>query len=83
MSCNCTSYTPEQLKDAKDAYFRIASGQNVTVVIDQNGERIEYQKVNLSVLADLIRRMEMELRACGMLDGGLHGQGYRPLRVYF
>ena len=42
MSCNCTSYTPEQLKDAKDAYFRIASGQNVTVVIDQNGERIEF-----------------------------------------
>lgn len=83
MSCNCTSYTLEQLKDAKDAYFRIASGQNVTVVIDQNGERIEYQKANLPVLADLIRRMEMELRACGMLDAGLYGQGYRPLRVYF
>lgn len=83
MSCNCTSYTPEQLKDAKDAYFRIASGQNVTVVIDQNGERIEYQKANLSVLADLIRRMEMELRACGLLDNAFGGQGYRPLRVYF
>lgn len=79
----CTSYTPEQLKDAKDAYFRIASGQNVTVVIDQNGERIEYQKANLSVLADLIRRMEMELRACGLLDSAFDGQGYRPLRVYF
>ena len=79
----CTSYTPEQLKDAKDAYFRIASGQNVTVVIDQNGERIEYQKANLSVLADLIRRMEMELRACGMLDSAFDAQGYRPLRVYF
>jgi hypothetical protein len=83
MSCNCTSYTPEQLKDAKDAYFRIASGQNVTVVIDQNGERIEYQKANLSVLADLIRRMEMELRACGLLDNVLMGHGYKPLRVYF
>lgn len=83
MSCNCTSYTPEMLKDAKDAYFRIASGQNVAVVIDQNGERIEYQKANLSVLADLIRRMEMELRACGLLDNVLMGGGYKPLRVYF
>ena len=83
MSCNCTSYTPEMLKDARDAYFRIASGQNVTVVIDQNGERIEYQKANLSVLADLIRRMEMELRACGLLDNALLGHGYAPLRVYF
>lgn len=78
----CTSYTPEMLQEAKDAYFRIATGQNVVILIDQNGERVEYQKANLSVLADLIRKMEIELAACGITTGS-NALGYRPMRVYY
>lgn len=69
-------YTKEMLDEARTAYFRISTGQSVAVVIDQNGERIEFQKGNLTALADLIRKMEMELAA------GSTGV-YRPLRTYF
>lgn len=74
----CTFYTPEMLRELKDAYLRIVTGQNVIVVIDQNGERIEYQKANLTELANLIRTVEAELARCA---GGLGA--YQPLRVYY
>lgn len=78
----CTFYTLEMLREAKEAEFRISTGQNVVIVIDQNGERLEYQKANLSALQNLIRKMEIELRACGLLnDAGI--AHYRPLGVYF
>ena len=76
----CTSYTLEMLREAEEAYFRISMGQNVVFVIDQNGERVEYQKANLTALADLIRKMKMELAACGLLS---NRSSYQPLRVYF
>ena len=76
----CTSYTLEMLREAEEAYFRISMGQNVVIVIDQNGERVEYQKANLTALADLIRKMKMELAACGLLG---NRSSYQTLRVYF
>lgn len=69
-------YTQEMLNEARNAYFRISTGQSVAIVIDQNGERIEFQKGNLTALADLIRKMEMEL-------AGMNAGQYRPLRTYF
>lgn len=68
-------YTKEMLDEARAAYFRISTGQAVAVVIDQNGERIEFQRGNLAALAELIPKMEMELSA------GSTGV-YRPLRTY-
>ena len=70
-------YTKEMLNEARVAYFRISTGQSVAVVIDQNGERIEFQKANLTALADLIRKMEMDLSVASSTDA------YRPLRVFF
>lgn len=74
----CTYYTPEMLRELKDAYLRIVTGQNVIVAIDQNGERVEYQKANLIELANLIRTIETELARCA---GGLGA--YRPLGIYY
>nr|DAI43014.1 MAG TPA: Head to tail joining protein [Caudoviricetes sp.] len=76
----CTNYTLDMLREAEDAYTRITMGLNVIIVIDQNGERVEYQKANLSALAELIRKMKLELAACGLL-GNAHSQ--QPFRVYF
>lgn len=70
------AYTVEMLKEARNAYYRIVTGQSVIVVIDQNGERIEFQKANLSALADLIRKMEIELNAVA------NNGAYRPLRTF-
>ena len=71
---------PVKIEAAKDAYHRLMTGKMARVVIDQNGERVEYQKANLTALADLIRKMKMELAACGLLS---NRSSYQPLRVYF
>ena len=39
----CTSYTLEMLREAEEAYLRISMGQNVVIVIDQNGELFKDQ----------------------------------------
>lgn len=78
----CTNYTLDMLREAEQAYFQISMGKNVIIVIDQNGERVEYQKANLSQLADLIRKMKLELTSCGLLGGG-NNNAHRPLRIYF
>ena len=70
-------YTLAQLEEARNAYHRIITGQSVTVVIDQNGERIEFQKANVSALAELIRKMELDINA------GSNASSLRPLRVFF
>lgn len=67
-------YTPEQLKEARMAYHRIVTGQSVAVVIDQNGERIEFQRANLAALMALIREMEL------CLSG--NRAAMRPMGVY-
>ena len=51
----------------------------MVIVIDQNGERIEYQKANVGALANYIRQMELELAQCGLLGGN---SARRPLRIY-
>nr|DAP77654.1 MAG TPA: Head to tail joining protein [Caudoviricetes sp.] len=75
MNCNDLA---DRLRDAKDAYYRILTGQNVIIVIDQNGERIEYQKANITALAEYIRKLELELASC---SGGV--KAHQPLRIYF
>ena len=69
----CTIYTPEMLKEAKEAYLRIAMGQNVSVLIDQ--------RANLAMLADLIRKMEIELNACAGVNA--NNGALQPLRIYY
>ena len=67
-------YTKEMLDEARAAYFRISTGQSVAVVIDQNGERVEFQKADLPALAGVIRNMGMGL-AVGTTSA------YRPFRT--
>ena len=75
MNCNDLA---ERLRDAKDAYYRILTGQNVIIVIDQNGERVEYQKANITALAEYIRKLELEYASCSG-----RAQAHQPLRIYF
>lgn len=78
---NC-KYTEEMLKEARDAYHHLLTGKTVVTLIDQNGERIEFQKANATNLANYIRMMEIELSLCGGCSGQYNGQHYRPLRTY-
>lgn len=54
-------YTIEMLNDAVEARHRLLTGQATTVVVDQNGERLEFNKVNLDKLDKYIAEIEAEL----------------------
>jgi len=55
--------TEEMLQQAKDAYHQLMLGRNAIVVVDQNGERIEYQRANSAKLLQYIRMLEDQLAA--------------------
>lgn len=67
-------YTPEALQELRMAYHKIITGQHVKIVIDQNGERIEFQSANVTALAELIRKIELALSGQAATS---------PLRVIF
>lgn len=62
------------LREAEDAYHEIQLGRGVRTLVDQNGERIEYQTANLPRLAAYIHQLKREL---GLVSVG------GPARVFF
>jgi len=65
----------ERLADAKDRYHELLTGQSVRVLVDQNGERMEYTAANREKLAQYIQEME------ATVAGKTVGPG-APLQVY-
>jgi predicted TPR repeat methyltransferase len=63
--------TAEKLADARDAYDALMTGRMARVVVDQNGERVEYAAANSGKLAAYI----------GTLEDALLGtvRSFRPL----
>lgn len=64
----------ERLLEATAAYHEITLGRGVRTLVDQNGERIEYQMTNLGALARYIEQLKRQL---GLLPAGSDG----PMRV--
>lgn len=62
------------LREAEDAYHRVQTGLAPRVMVDQNGERVEYQTANLFRLSGYIHQLKAEL-------GLLNTSG--PARVFF
>lgn len=63
-----TILTPEQrvilttrLADARSAYHQLATGQQARVVVDQNGERVEFAVANKGMLHTYILTLESQL----------------------
>ena len=50
----------QQLADAREKYHLLLTGQSARVLVDQNGERIEFSATNKAALADYIQQLEME-----------------------
>lgn len=61
-----------RLADAENAYHQLVMGGAVKVVVDQNGERIEYAQANVNRLLGYITTLKTRL---GMGPSG-------PLEVY-
>ncbi len=53
-----------RLDAARIAYDKIMTGASIKMFIDQNGERVEYNPANLTLLAQYIRELEEMLNPC-------------------
>lgn len=63
----------EKLAEAEAAYHRLMTGQSARVVVDQNGERVEFTAINVNRLAEYIASLKKQI------DGKQSG----PARVWF
>lgn len=66
--------TPEQLVEAENAYHQLMLGRSARVVVDRNGERVEFTSANKASLAQYIQELKREL---GLIPTR------RPAGVYF
>lgn len=57
-----------RLDEAVAAYHQLTIGQSARVVVDQNGERVEFTAANSAKLASYITSLRMQLAptACGV-----------------
>lgn len=65
----------EMLADAKAQYHLLLTGQKASVVVDQNGERVEYTQANAAKLQAYIA----SLQACVDGNGAV---SRRPMKIW-
>lgn len=63
----------QQLAEAQAAYHQLVMGQKAAVIVDSNGERVEFQAANSRQLAAYIQDLKRQL--------GLSSTG--PMTVWF
>jgi len=51
----------QQLDEAKAQYHLLVTGQMARVVVDQNGERVEYNAANRGALQSYIQQLENKI----------------------
>jgi hypothetical protein len=62
------------LFEARNAYHALVTGQAPRVVVDQNGEKVEFTPANKSALSQYIT--SLEARVAGSITN-------RPMKVFF
>ena len=65
------------LVEAQNAYHTVMLGGGVTVVVDQNGERVEYGRANATALAKYIATLQAQINP--LLGVAVTGGPLRPL----
>jgi hypothetical protein len=72
--------TQAMLTEARKAYHSLMTGVAARVVVDQNGERVEFVAANAPKLYAYIQQLEMTLgTACGdspVVQGQYHPAGF-------
>lgn len=74
---NCNGFTLTDLAQMRADYRDLVSGNKARVIVDQNGERVEFTSANLQRLYSLIQ----EVAAC--LEPGQKPRANRPMGFYF
>lgn len=87
LTTTCITLTPEEravlqqrLTDAEKAYHTLAMGQQARVIVDQNGERVEFATAQKGVLANYILSLKAQL---GMFSPACGGLPMRPAGFLF
>jgi hypothetical protein len=65
----------EKLVEAEAAYHQLLTGSKARVVVDQNGERIEFTATTRGALAAYIEQLKNEIAG--------NTKASQPLRVWF
>lgn len=65
------------LAEAQSTYHTVMMGGGVTVVVDQNGERVEYSRANAAGLAKYIASLQAQINS--LLGVAVTGGPLRPL----
>lgn len=68
--------TAQRLVEAEDALHQLLTGTSARVVVDQNGERIEYTAANAGKLRAYIQELKQEIAGEPIGSNG-------PLRAVF
>jgi len=66
----------ERLVEAEDALHQLLTGTSARVVVDQNGERIEYTAANVGKLRAYVQELKQEIAGQTLGSNG-------PLRAVF
>jgi len=74
---NCTGFTLEMLAEMRADYTALISGNKARVIVDQNGERVEFTAANAQRLYAMIG----EVAAC--LEPSARPRSNRPMGFYF
>jgi hypothetical protein len=64
----------KQIADARAAYHSLQTGRQPRVVVDQNGERVEFAPANLARLYTYIMQLEAQL-PCSVPASGVPSNG--------
>lgn len=74
--------TNEMLQEARKAYHNLMTGLSPRVVVDQNGERVEFTQANGQKLYAYIQQLESSLgTACGAT--AVPNEAYHPATFTF
>lgn len=74
--------TNTMLRDAEKAYHQLVTGTQPRVVVDQNGERVEFTAANKTVLYQYIMQLKSTLGSgCG--NAPSLPQTYGPAQFFF
>lgn len=69
----------EALISAEAAYHELLLGKSIRVLVDQNGERVEFTSANAGRLSAYIADLKRQLAICeGKRNSGANG----PMRVF-
>jgi len=60
----------QRLDEARTAYHLLQTGRSARVVVDQNGERVEFTAANRASLYAYIRELEAQLPAAPSVTSG-------------